>query len=80
MSFQDQPKLNPNNCPSSHGASGFLFGTTYDASTGSYTCLCGRQYFSAIKRPGEVEEVRSFHRDDPMFQDTRPQIQVSQPS
>ncbi len=62
MTFQDDAikRLNPNNCPSSHGGSGFMYGTVYDPSTGTYSCPCGRQYFSSLSKPDTIEEKRTY--------------------
>ena len=46
-----QPKITSLNCPSSHGTSGFLQGTTYDQALGRFVCVCGRQYTSNLDKP-----------------------------
>lgn len=51
-----KPKVNSITCPSTHGLSGFLQGTTYDKLLGRFVCPCGRQYTSKIERPNWIHE------------------------
>lgn len=44
-----KPKINPINCKSSHGVTGFLEGTVFDKQLGVFVCPCGRQYTSKLK-------------------------------
>lgn len=58
-----KPIINSRTCQSSHGNGGFLEGTTFDSSLGAYVCPCGRQYFSDIPRPEEVNTKPSYTND-----------------